>query len=224
MTRRSTHMPFFRCGGASISTIAMKIAIEKIRLLMGSTYNCFSVIYLERLENGFGVSNSIGTAATITANHVDSLRKVFEYFGYNVTVHGTNTGYDKNHYTLQIGSGDPNDPHYPGSYSGGQNICLFEATHSGGQSNFSFERKMVDWFRGIVGDSLRICYYVGVRDVNKINRTDVIYTVGDWHTRLTSLFTQCGYVASSTVTNINNAASNANRQYNLIVNQGALQN
>lgn len=149
-------MPFFRCGGATLSTLAKENVLNNFRIAIGNNVNFVSSFYFEQLENAYGWSDSTCTRVTLQSRgNMDSLIEFFKRYGYTA-------GYDINtsdenlpRWVLQSTTGDPDQIGYPGNVDGSRNIRLFYASFEKSNdyldSLSKFDRKQIDYLLNVVG-------------------------------------------------------------------------
>lgn len=122
-------MPWFRCGGGtSLKVLAHENVLNNLRIAVGNQVNLSASIGTDQLGNAFGWSNSTATVlAFYSLNGLTNLGNFFTKYGYTVSFPRLRIGdehYDNWAYILQIVTGDPDDPHYPGHETGETNISL----------------------------------------------------------------------------------------------------
>lgn len=183
-------MPFFRCGGVNIGTLARKVMISDIQAMLGTSFYIGFNSKFQVVANGFGVSNSKGTEFHVTGySDINKLISLFGAYYYNTSTFKITSEYPYGT-TLQISSGDPNDPHYPGSEKGSYNATIFNASaYTPSVKLDSFSQKKVDAFREIVGSDFKIMYEFYADTTTKQS----IKPTGTWVSSLNNLLTEVGY-------------------------------
>lgn len=151
-------MPFFRCGGTSLSTIAQKVMYEKLHSCLGNSPNFKLNISCRTVANGFGVGDSNTMCVDITSRSgaLDGLKKFLEYYHYSVTIAPAVTT-DVWFQIWQLKG--PNGGNRPESQqndspSGTVTKPVFSAEYQSPDYMDSFEKKQCDSVRKIIGDKI----------------------------------------------------------------------
>lgn len=197
-------MPFFRCGGATLSALAKSQLLERLRTYCGNNFT-LSVTWVEYLTGNIdGIGSS--TSSTINVINHSGFNALSNFFislysnltnviSYTSTVPGATEGCYYQRWTTfwratSSDSKNNNTGQLVGAnegYSGNTNLKVFNLAVTGNDQNLSkFDRLMLKALRTITGNGGMATMTIS----NNKQQKSIVYNIPSW---LPNLFREAGY-------------------------------
>lgn len=195
-------MPFFRCGGSTLSTIAKSQVLETLRTYCGNNFT-LSATWKEQIDgniDGLGDSSTSSiciishTGFNELSNFFTSLYNTFHgIISYTSTVPGSVEGSPYYHRwgilwrSLGSNGGTRPESEQTEGYSGNITPMIFNLQYTANISNISkFDKKMLDSLGSIIGTGGSGSMTIS----NKRGERSLSYNIPSW---LPNLFEEAGY-------------------------------
>lgn len=185
-------MPFFRCNGASIYSLALKEVYSKVIEIFNNNVDIHATFTMKHQYGSYGIVGDGTSLEVDSLSGFDQLRKLLEYFGYDVSI-PYSQGSSIILYYKHTNPDDSDKPGYPGTNSCSKDIYFFTASMPSANKYLSnYSKKLREAAVNVFGNTFSIGWHVNGYQ-QSYNRHHEFTSVSDWASKLKTAFTQAGY-------------------------------